>query len=225
MRAVIVVPSIVLAATLLVAGCAADAGPTSTASSAASPSSAANPGATGPSASAGTSAAPAGAPDGGTTGGTFSATDVAWLQLTVAMSERLQPVLDLVPDRTTDPAWRRLAARVDDACGADLVRSRRLLAESGAPETNPHEGHDMPGMVTAEELTTLRDTTGPRFHRLVAAHLRAHLTQAVRIARAEQQAGANPATKALAATVVRDGTAELARLDQLDRPPGTTSAR
>ncbi|MER7893057.1 DUF305 domain-containing protein [Micromonospora sp. NPDC094482] len=203
MRVVITAPFVLIAATLLVAGCANDAGsPSLSASTAPIPGAA-------PSASA----APVGTAPGGTTIGAFSATDVAWLQLTVAMSERLLPVLDLVPDRTTDPAWRRLAARVGDACEANLARSRRLLAESGAPETNPHEGHDMPGMVTAEELATLRATTGPRFHRLVAAHLRAHLTQAVRIARAEQQAGANPATRALAATVVGDGTAELARLD------------
>ncbi|MET8202649.1 DUF305 domain-containing protein [Micromonospora taraxaci] len=152
------------------------------------------------------------------TPGSFSPTDVAWLQLTVAMAERLLPVLELVPARTTDPAWRRLAAQVEATERADLDRARRLLTVAGAPTTNPHEGHDMPGMVTAEQVTALRAATGSPFHRLLAGHLRAHLAQAARIADAEQHAGAHPATTAMAGAVVRDGNAHLARLDRLDQP-------
>ncbi|MEU7841359.1 DUF305 domain-containing protein [Micromonospora sp. NPDC049114] len=117
--------------------------------------------------------------------GSFSPTDIAWLQLTAAMTDRLLPVLDLVPTRTTDPAWRRLAADVRASNRSDLTRSRQLLREAGAPTTNPHEGHDMPGMITTDELTALRSATGTTFHRLLAAHLRAYLTQTVRVATAE----------------------------------------
>ncbi|MBM7489175.1 uncharacterized protein (DUF305 family) [Micromonospora luteifusca] len=145
----------------------------------------------------------------------FSPTDVAWLQLTVAMNERLLPVLDMVPSRTTDRAWRTFAARLGTVHRADLSTARRLLAESGAPATNPHEGHDMPGMVTEQELTTLRSVTGVAFERLAGQHVRAHLQQAVRIATAEQRNGVYPATTALATEVVRAGDAELTRLDRL----------
>ncbi|WP_407940001.1 DUF305 domain-containing protein [Micromonospora tarapacensis] len=141
------------------------------------------------------------------------------------MAQRLLPVLDLVPTRTTDPAWRRLAARVEATHRADLVRSSRLLGDSGAPATNPHDGHDMPGMVTDEELATLRSAAGETFHRLVAGHLRAHLTQSVRIAAAASRSGIHPATTTLAAAVVRGGTAQLARLDRLDRPPAAVPGR
>ncbi|WP_328653706.1 DUF305 domain-containing protein [Micromonospora sp. NBC_00330] len=150
------------------------------------------------------------------TGTAFNPTDIAWLQLTVAMTERLLPVLDLVPARTTDPAWRQTATRVATTRRADLDRARRLLADAAAPTTNPHEGHDMPGMATAQEMTALRAASGQPFHRLLAGHLRAHLAQSVRIASAEQQSGVQPATVALAADVVRSGTADLARLDHLD---------
>ncbi|MEU8110900.1 DUF305 domain-containing protein [Micromonospora sp. NPDC048947] len=150
------------------------------------------------------------------TGTAFNPTDIAWLQLTVAMTERLLPVLDLVPARTTDPAWRRTATQVATTRRADLDRARRLLAEAAAPTTNPHEGHDMPGMVTAPEMTALRAASGQSFHRLLAGHLRAHLAQSVRVATAEQQSGVQPGTVALAAAVVRSGTTDLARLDRLD---------
>ncbi|MFI7658238.1 DUF305 domain-containing protein [Micromonospora parva] len=146
------------------------------------------------------------------TAGSFNPTDIAWLQLAAAMAERLLPVLDLVPARTTDPAWRRLAARVAATQRADLDHARRLLAEAGAPTTNPHEGHDMPGMVTAEQVAALRSATGAQLHRLLAGHLRAHLTQSVRIAAAEQQNGVQPATVALAAAITRNATAHLTHL-------------
>ncbi|WP_433261039.1 DUF305 domain-containing protein [Micromonospora vinacea] len=150
------------------------------------------------------------------TGTAFNPTDIAWLQLTVAMTERLLPVLDLVPARTTDPAWRRASAQVATTRRAELDRARRLLADAAAPTTNPHEGHDMPGMVTAQEMTALRTASGQSFHRLFAGHLRAHLAQSVRVATSEQQSGAQLATVALAEAVVRSGTADLERLDHLD---------
>lgn len=225
MRTRVTVPFALLAAALLGAGCAGGSGPTAgtvppegavPAGEARSPDGAAATGGSAP------AAVP---PPAGTAGeaGAFNATDVAWLQLHVAMTERLLPVLDLVPARTTDPAWRRLAARVATTHRADLARSRRLLTDSGAPATNPHEGHDMPGMVTGEEFAALRAATGVPLHRLLARHLRAHLAQAVRLAAAEQHAGTHPATTALAAAIARESRSELARLDRLDQAsrPGT----
>ncbi|GAB3967128.1 DUF305 domain-containing protein [Plantactinospora veratri] len=147
--------------------------------------------------------------------GPFNGTDIAWLQLTVAMHERVLPLLDLVPERTADPAVRRLAARVRETHRADLDRSRRLLDRSGAPKTNPHEGHDMPGMVTAAELTALGTAPEAEFRRLFGQHLRAHLEQSVRVAGAEQRSGADPETTALAGAIVRTGGAYLTGLAQL----------
>ncbi|GAA3780647.1 hypothetical protein GCM10022225_81240 [Plantactinospora mayteni] len=155
---------------------------------------------------------PAGTPS---PSGPFNGTDIAWLQLTVAMHERVLPLLDLVPERTAEPAVRRLAVRVRETHRADLDRSRRLLDRSGAPQTNPHEGHDMPGMVTATELTTLGTAPDAEFRRLFGEHLRAHLEQSVRVATAEQRSGADPDTTALAGAVARTGTGYLSQLAQL----------
>ncbi|MBQ1023394.1 DUF305 domain-containing protein [Micromonospora sp. C95] len=159
------------------------------------------------------------------TDGQFSSTDIAWLQLTVAMAERLLPILDLVPSRTTDPAWRRLATRIETGERMHLSRSRRLLVDSGAPVANPHEGHDMPGMVTDEELTALRSATGQQFHHRFARHLRAHLTQSLRIATAEQRVGSHPATTGLAAAVIRAGTVDLAQLSRIEPAAATQPER
>ncbi|MFG3557085.1 DUF305 domain-containing protein [Micromonospora sp. NPDC047557] len=156
--------------------------------------------------------------------GSFSPTDIAWLQLTAALTDRLLPVLDLVPTRTTDPAWRRLATEVRASNRADLTRSRQLLSEAGAPTTNPHEGHDMPGMVTADELAALRSATGKTFHRLLAAHLRAYLTQTVRVATAERKGGVHPATTTLATTVIRSNTTHQTNLNNLTPTPSSPTS-
>ncbi|MGI5212844.1 DUF305 domain-containing protein [Plantactinospora sp. CA-290183] len=205
MRAGLAVRCGVLSVVVAVAGCAG--GPPSD-RPAPSPAATAAPSA----ASSGPPAAP-----GGTPAQPFNTTDVAWLQLAVAMGERVLPMLELVPARSTEPALRRLAVRLRDGHRAQLRTSRDLLARSGGPETNPHEGHDMPGMVTDAELRTLDGARGAAFHRLFLGHLRQHLEQSVRIARAEETAGADPRTKALAAEVVGSGSAALDALTQLDR--------
>ncbi|MEQ4306073.1 DUF305 domain-containing protein [Plantactinospora sp. B6F1] len=158
---------------------------------------------------------PSGAPSVSGLSGPFNGTDIAWLQLAVALHERVLPVLELVPTRSTDPAVRRLAAEIREGHRADIDRFRALLDRSGAPRTNPHAGHDMPGMVTDADLATLGAATGVEFHRLFGRHLRAHLEQSVRVADTEQRSGAEPTTTVLAGAVVRTGRAYLARLDQL----------
>ncbi|MEN3614912.1 DUF305 domain-containing protein [Plantactinospora sp. ZYX-F-223] len=204
MRPTAVVPAAaLLVAVLLAGGCAGSAAappPVSGTSTGAAPVTTGRP--TGPAGTPGPS-------------GRFNGTDIAWLQLAVAMHERVLPLLDLVPARTTDPAVRQLAARVRETHRADLERSRRLLDRSGAPKTNPHEGHDMPGMVTAAELTALGAVPEAEFRRLFGQYLRAHLEQSVRVAGAEQRSGADPDTTSLAGAIARTGAAYLTQLGQL----------
>ncbi|MBF9134798.1 DUF305 domain-containing protein [Plantactinospora sp. S1510] len=214
----VVPPTALLVVALLVAACAGSATPPAT-SDPGTPTSAgptsAGPTSAGPTSAGPTTAGPA-APAGTTSSSApYNGTDIAWLQLTVAMHERVLPMLALVPAQTTDPALRRLAAQVEDTHRAELAQSRKLLDRSGAPRTNPHEGHDMPGMVTAAELAALGTATEAQFRRLFSRHLREHLGQAARVARAEQKSGADPATTALAATVARTASAALTQLDHL----------
>lgn len=131
----------------------------------------------------------------------------------IPMDERTLPLLDLGAERGHDPAVRRLAARIRKAHLAELERLREMLGRTGLPATNVHEGHDMPGMVTAADLAALRKATGPAFDRLFADRLREHLDQSAAVARSEQTAGADEGTRALAAAVER---ARAAQSDLLD---------
>lgn len=145
----------------------------------------------------------------------FSVTDTAWLQLTIAMDERALKMLDLVPARTTDPALKTLARRLSTEHRDELTRLHAVHARSGGPTTNPHEGHDMPGMATGETLTALERATGTDAAYIFATAMRAHIDQSIRLAQAEQKSGTEPAAKALAAEIERSRTDQRGRLDAL----------
>ncbi|MBP8533440.1 DUF305 domain-containing protein [Streptomyces sp. MK37H] len=153
-----------------------------------------------------------GAPSGQATSGTFNSSDIGWIQLMIAMDDQVVLLLDLVPGRSSDAAVEKWAKPVATACRGELVRLRKLLARAGVPDTNPHEGHDMPGMVTEDELRTIERAKGTAFDALFLAAMREHLDQAAKIAHSERSAGADPATKKLAASVERTSHTWRARL-------------
>ncbi|MFJ5266389.1 DUF305 domain-containing protein [Streptomyces sp. NPDC088387] len=146
--------------------------------------------------------------------GTFSTTDIAWLQLLIAMDDQNGLVLGLVPRRGGDPALKTWAAGVARDNRAQLSTLRELLAQAGVPDSNPHEGHDMPGMVTGDELRALEDASGAPFDRLLRAALRDHLGHAEHLSRAERANGSDTRVTGFAATV-RD-----AAVEHRDRMPG-----
>ncbi|MFC4585233.1 DUF305 domain-containing protein [Sphaerisporangium corydalis] len=166
-----------------------------------------------PAAPGGTAASPS--PAAFTAAGDFGPTDVAWVELMIPMDEQLLRMLAVVPARTTDPDVRRLAARIGTGHRAELVKLRQLLLRSGVPETNPHQGHNMPGMVTPDELTVMGRASGAAFETLLTGHLREHLKQSVLVAQGEQRSGTSEDTRTLAATVERTRTSLLADLTAL----------
>ncbi|GIG10845.1 DUF305 domain-containing protein [Catellatospora coxensis] len=145
-------------------------------------------------------------------------TDVAWTQLMIALDERMLAALRLAPQRTGDKDLGTFAADVARRHEAEVVRLRELLQATGMPESNPHEGHDMPGMITKENLALLAGRSGAEFDAMLADSLRAHFEQCRMLAGSEQSAGADPAVKALAASVETTRQADLDQLAALTSP-------
>ncbi|SNT44668.1 Uncharacterized conserved protein, DUF305 family [Asanoa hainanensis] len=150
-------------------------------------------------------------------------TDIAWLQLLIAMNERLLPVLDLVPSRSGDPAVQLYASVARRARTAELESLRKLAAGLTLPE-NEHLKHDMPGMPTAAQRAALAKASGNAFDRGFAAAMIAHLDQASRLCAGEQNSGADPAFRSLAETIARGVGEERARASALDARAASPSA-
>ncbi|MFE4261880.1 DUF305 domain-containing protein [Streptomyces sp. NPDC056883] len=149
----------------------------------------------------------------------FNATDTAWIQLMIPMDERARLLTGLAPGRGGDPALARFAERAADRQEAELARLRGLLALSAAPDTRPHEGHDMPGMVSADTLRRAGALSGEEFDRVFAAALRAHLTQSLLLCAGERASGGAGEARQLAGELETSGARELALLDAVRPPP------
>ncbi|MFD6423959.1 DUF305 domain-containing protein, partial [Streptomyces sp. NPDC060198] len=151
-------------------------------------------------------------PTAGASPAAFNATDSAWILLMIPMAERARLLTDLAPSRTADPALAALAADTGSTLRADLRRLRAVLRLSGVPDTHPHEGHDMPGMVSLDTLQKAADANGRAFDRILTDALRAHFTQSGVLCAGERARGRADRAKDLAAAIAKsaaDGTSRL----------------
>ncbi|MDP9796594.1 uncharacterized protein (DUF305 family) [Catenuloplanes nepalensis] len=145
---------------------------------------------------------------------TFNGTDVAWIQLMIPMTEQLVPLLEMASERAGDAPLRDLAARLRDTHRAEAGELRALLARTGLPDVNPHEGHNMPGMVTPEEVTALSQAQGAAFDEGFTTSLREYLAQVAMVSGSETEVGADLQTTALAARIATDREKDLAELEK-----------
>ncbi|MDQ0792897.1 DUF305 domain-containing protein [Streptomyces sp. B1I3] len=176
--------------------------------------------------SAGPEAVPGAGPRTGahapSTPGTGNPTDSAWVQLMVPMDERALSLLALAAHRTADPRLRPWAAGLRTALAAELTALRHLRDRMGLPDTDVHEGHDMPGMVTDTDLERARTTVGAPFDRLLVDQVREHLRQSQQVSRSETAAGGDAEARERARALVAARRDQLAALAELPapRPPG-----
>ncbi|MEY2244519.1 DUF305 domain-containing protein [Streptomyces sp. BF23-18] len=145
----------------------------------------------------------------------FNDTDTAWIQLMIPMDERASLLIDLAAARTGRPALAGWAEEAGGRLKDELVDLRGLLEVSGVPDTRPHEGHNMPGMVTLDTVRRARTVTGESFDRLFTESLRAHLVQVRMLCASERTSGSSERAKDLAAVIERSVAPQITRLDAL----------
>ncbi|GAA2985712.1 hypothetical protein GCM10010447_13090 [Streptomyces fulvorobeus] len=160
---------------------------------------------------------------GSSPGPAFNATDTAWILLMIPMAERAQLLTDLAPSRTADPSLAQLAAKTGSTLRGDLRRLRAVLRLSGAPDTHPHEGHDMPGMVSLGTLEKAAATNGQAFDRILIDALRADFTQSRLLCADEQTHGQADEATELAAAIARSTAEQITQLDKLRAAQPATS--
>jgi uncharacterized protein (DUF305 family) len=137
---------------------------------------------------------------------TFGGTDLAWIEINIAMGEELLPLLALAPQQSRNPDVLALAAQVKAFTGTELGTLRALHDQAGLPAENPHEGMPMPGMVTPELVKEAAALHGAAFDTLLVKQIRAHLEQGSKLAESESKAGIEAQTLALAAQVIATRT-------------------
>lgn len=145
----------------------------------------------------------------------FGGTDLAWVELTIAMDEELLPLLALVPANGADARLKELSAQVSVVHERELAGLRGLHDQARLPAENPHKGMPMPGMVTPEQVTEAAATRGRAFDTLLVRHLTAHLEQGVKLAESERKSGVEPQTRGLAEQALENRRTYLTELKKL----------
>ncbi len=139
-----------------------------------------------------------------TAASSFTTTDRAWLEITIAMDEQLVPMLDLVDSHTGTAAVRDLGEKADASTKSELLDLRRLYDQAGLPAENPHKGMEMPGMVSSNQLTHAGALREADFDDYFKKCLRDHLDQKKRLALGEKSSGKEPQTVSLASRVLKE---------------------
>ena len=146
----------------------------------------------------------------------FGGTDLAWIEINIAMDEQLLPLLDLVPDRSGSAGVQALATQVKAFTDAELSTLRQLHGQAGLPDGNPHEGMPMPGMVQAAQVDKAAKMVGPEFDQFFLTQVKGHLDQSQQLARSEDQSGVEAQTRSLALQVLRTRKEALSSLNAAD---------
>ncbi|MFD9498122.1 DUF305 domain-containing protein [Streptomyces sp. NPDC060035] len=152
---------------------------------------------------------------GGTPAPSGDPTDSAWVQLMIPMDEQAVSLLALAAKKATDPQLRSWATGLRTAQDAELTALRGLRDRMGLPATDVHAGHNMPGMVTAEDLAQAGTAEGAPFDRFLVVQIRDHLRQSAQVSRSEITAGSRTDAKERAKALVTAREGQLAVMDAL----------
>ncbi|MGY1948991.1 DUF305 domain-containing protein [Nocardia asiatica] len=125
---------------------------------------------------------------------------------------------DLVPSHSQNQQLLDLASAIKTAQEPEMAQIRSLLEEFGKPVPSPATGpmgpmgHDMPGMMSPQQMSSLQSMSGAEFDRMWLEMMINHHTGAVQMAQTELDTGANDRAKQLAAAIV---PAQQREIDQM----------
>lgn len=159
---------------------------------------------------------------------TVNDADVMFAQMMIPHHQQAVAMADLAPTRASDPELKDLAAKIKAAQDPEITTMKGWLTAWGKPTDLPSNhsmpgmsatpGHDMPGMMTDQQMTDLAATKGTAFDKMFAEMMIAHHNGAIDMAKTEQADGSNPEAKALAAKIATDQATEVQTLQKiLDR--------
>ncbi|WP_378733867.1 DUF305 domain-containing protein [Nocardia brasiliensis] len=145
----------------------------------------------------------------------FNDADVTFLQMMYPHHAQAVDMAKLVPSHSQNQQLLALAADVEKAQAPEMRQITELLQSFGKPAPTAgtgHDGHAMPGMMSAEQMNALQAASGPDFDRQWLTMMIEHHTGAVAMAETELDDGTNTESKALARTILDSQRAEIDKM-------------
>ncbi|MBC7303425.1 MAG: DUF305 domain-containing protein [Nocardia sp.] len=149
------------------------------------------------------------------TGATFNDADVTFLQMMYPHHAQAVEMAKMVPSHTQNQELIALAAQVEKAQAPEMAQITDLLTGFGKPApsaTAGHGGHDMPGMMTDEQMSSLDAANGADFDKQWLEMMIDHHEGAVGMAQTELDSGVDPESRQLATKIIADQEAEIATM-------------
>ncbi len=147
--------------------------------------------------------------------------DVSFAQDMIPHHAQALGMAKMAPSRSTNPQVIDLAQRIEQAQDPEIQQMRTWLEQWGADvppadegDGGEHGGHDMPGMMAAEDMTALEKATGPDFDRRWLDMMIEHHQGAVTMATTELDKGGDPEARKLAQRII---DAQRAEIDEMTR--------
>ena len=143
----------------------------------------------------------------------FSGTDIMFAQMMIPHHQQAVDMSTLAESRTTNPELLALAKQIKDSQAPEITQMTGWIKDSGA---SMDMGHDMGmgGMLTDEQMTALKNATGPEFDKLYLEGMIAHHEGAIHMAQMVTDS-TNSEAKQLGENVVQSQTAEIAQMKKM----------
>ncbi|MCY0926183.1 DUF305 domain-containing protein [Streptomyces sp. H27-H1] len=151
--------------------------------------------------------------------GQHNAADVAFAKGMIPHHRQAVEMADLAPTRAESAEVKKLADEIKKAQDPEIKTLSGWLTSWGeqvpAEGATDHSAHGMAGMMTAEEMDKLKNSSGKAFDTAFMEMMIKHHEGALAMAKTEKAEGAFPDAKTMADAIITSQTAEIARMNDL----------
>ncbi|MFE6366020.1 DUF305 domain-containing protein [Streptomyces sp. NPDC057806] len=150
--------------------------------------------------------------------GDHNAADTAFAKGMIPHHRQAIEMADLAATRAESAEVKKLAEEIKKAQDPEIKTLSGWLTSWGEQvpaEGAGHEGHDMSGMMTAEEMKQLKSASGKAFDTAFLTLMIKHHEGAVAMAKTEQAEGTYQPAKDMADQIITSQSAEIARMNTL----------
>ncbi|WP_369777223.1 DUF305 domain-containing protein [Streptomyces sp. R33] len=152
--------------------------------------------------------------------GDHNAADVAFAQGMIPHHRQAIEMADLAATRAESAEVKKLASEIKKAQDPEIKTLSGWLTSWGEQlpaegQGQGHGGHDMSGMMSAEEMRQLESSSGKAFDTAFLTMMVKHHEGAVAMAKTEQSDGTYQPAKDMAGAIITSQSAEIARMNTL----------
>ncbi len=143
----------------------------------------------------------------------FNDADVTFLQMMYPHHAQAVDMAKQVAGRSQNQQVMTLAQNIEKAQGPEMTQMTSLLESFGKPAPSAHmSGHDMPGMMSDDQMNELNGLSGRPFDDRWLQMMIEHHTGAIQMADTELQGGTNADVKKLAGAIIAGQQAEITQM-------------